>query len=251
MLFRSGVPFDEIKIDSIGLNHLSWVRGIEASGVDVTDGVIEAFAGLVGKQAANDDEPGWTPDVVRLIRAIPNYYLLYYYETARMLAYQSGTPTRASQVMDIEADLMRRYEDEGLVTKPPELMLRGGAYYSDSAAELMADIHNDAGTVHVVNVQTRGAVPGINHDVVMEIPARIGRKGAEALPTREMRPDLDALVRTVKDFELQTIAAAVDADEDAALRALVTNPLGPDLSQVRPLWRRLREENAGLLGALS
>ena len=77
----------------------------------------------------------------------------------------------------------------------------------------------------------------------------IDRRGATALPAAPMRPDIDALVRTVKDFELQTIAAAVDGDQDAALRALVTNPLGPDMSVAPALWQRLKDVNAGLLGA--
>jgi 6-phospho-beta-glucosidase len=152
--------------------------------------------------------------------------------------------------MEIEADLLRMYEDEDLVTKPAELMERGGAYYSDSAVQLMADIHNDAGTVHVVNVEAAGAVPGVDATTVMEIPAIIDRRGATAIPTAAMRPDIDALVRTVKDFEWLTIAAAIDADEDAAMRALITNPLGPDMSTAPALWKRMKEVNAGLFGAL-
>ena len=182
------------------------------------------------------------------MRAIPNGYLRYYYETQAMLRHQRSAETRASEVMKIEAALLTQYADEGLTTKPEELMQRGGAYYSDSAVELMADVHNDAGSIHVVNVRNDGAIPGMDPSVVMEIPARIDRHGATAIAAGAMRPDIDALVRTVKDFELQTIAAAVDGDEDSALRALITNPLGPDLSAVRDVWRRLKEENQGLLG---
>ena len=28
-----------------------------------------------------DAEPDWTPDAIDVLEAIPNYYLLYYYET--------------------------------------------------------------------------------------------------------------------------------------------------------------------------
>ena len=127
-------------------------------------------------------------------------------------------------------------------------MQRGGAYYSDSAAELMADISSDAGTIHIVNTRTNGAVPGMPDDVVMEIPARITKNGAEAIATSAIRPDMDSLIRSVKDFELQTIEAAVSGDEDLALRALITNPLGPDYSQVHKVWNRLKEVHPGLFG---
>ena len=243
-----GVAFDNVHIDSVGLNHLSWVRAIEIDGVDATDAVIAEYAKQVEIEAATSDEPEWSPESVRLMRAIPNGYLRYYYETQAMLRHQRSAETRASEVMKIEAALLTQYADEGLTTKPEELMQRGGAYYSDSAVELMADVHNDAGSIHVVNVRNDGAIPGMDPAVVMEIPARIDRHGATAIAAGAMRPDIDALVRTVKDFELQTIAAAVDGDEDSALRALITNPLGPDLSAVRDVWRRLKEENQGLLG---
>jgi 6-phospho-beta-glucosidase len=65
-----------------------------------------------------------------------------------------------------------------------------------------------------------------------------------------MRPEMHALVNMVKDFELLTIKAAVDGDADAAIQALIANPLGPDLSQAPKLWKRLKEEHKGLLGAL-
>ena len=58
--------------------------------------------------------------------------------------------------MKIEEILLEKFKDETLVTKPEELMQRGGAYYSDSAAELMADIHSDAGTTHIVNTLNNG-----------------------------------------------------------------------------------------------
>ena len=245
-----GLPFTELELDYVGLNHLSWVRGLRVEGKDLSREAIRGFRGLTGKQAPGDDDPIWQPESIDLIDAIPNYYLLYYYETSQWLEYQKHHPTRASAVMKIEETLLERYADPSLKHKPEELMQRGGAYYSDSAAELMADIASDAGSVHIVNTRNAGAIPGMLADVVMELPARITSKGAEALPGAAMRPDVDALVRSVKDFELLTIQAAVEGDEDAALRALIANPLGPDLSQARAVWRRLREEHKGLLGAL-
>ncbi len=58
-------------------------------------------------------------------------------------------------------------------------MQRGGAYYSESAAALMADVHADAGSVQVVNVRNDGAIPNLPDDVVVEMPARIGRSGRD------------------------------------------------------------------------
>lgn len=243
-------PFKSLELDYIGLNHLSWVRGLRFEGSDLSRDAIRGFRGLTGKQAPGDDDPIWQPESIDAIDAIPNYYLLYYYETQQWLSYQRKHDTRASEVMKIEAELFEKYQDPKLDHKPEELMKRGGAYYSDSAAELMADIASDANTVHIVNAKQNGAVPGMDADAVMEIPCTINSKGATPIATTAMRPDIHALVNTVKDFELLTIQAAVNGDTEAAIRALIANPLGPDLSVAPKLWKRLKEEHKGLLGAL-
>ena len=246
-----GVSSHEVTFDYIGLNHLSWIRGVEVNGKDRSLEAIKAFRGLTIDKAKPGDSPAWTRSSIDLLQAIPNYYLLYYYSEKEWVDYQSKNPTRASEVMKIEEILLEKFKDETLVTKPEELMQRGGAYYSDSAAELMADIYSDAGTTHIVNTLNNGAVPGFPDEAVMELPAIITSKGAQSIKTKAMRGDIDALVRSVKDFELLTIQAAVHGEEDSALRALITNPIGPDISQARELWADLRKENAGMIGAFN
>lgn len=243
-----GVSSHDVKFDYIGLNHLSWIRGVEVNGKDRSIDAIKAFRGLTIDKAKPGDSPAWTQSSIDMLQAIPNYYLLYYYSEKEWIEYQSKNPTRASEVMKIEEILIEKFKDEALVTKPEELMQRGGAYYSDSAAELMADIHTDAGTTHIVNTLNNGAVPGFPDDAVMEIPAVIGASGARSIKTSAMRGDIDGLVRSVKDFEMLTIEAAIYGDEESALRALITNPIGPDIAQARELWADLRKENAGMIG---
>lgn len=246
-----GVPADQVSFDYIGLNHLSWIRGVEVNGKDRSIDAIKAFRGLTIDKAKPGDSPAWTQSSIDMLQAIPNYYLLYYYSEKEWIEYQSKNPTRASEVMKIEEILIEKFKDETLITKPEELMQRGGAYYSDSAAELMADIHTNAGTTHIVNTLNNGAVPGFPDDAVMELPAVITSDGAKSIKTSGMRGDIDALVRSVKDFELLTIEAALHGDEECALRALITNPIGPDISQARELWADLRKENAGMIGVFN
>jgi 6-phospho-beta-glucosidase len=104
--------------------------------------------------------------------------------------------------------------------------------------------------VQVVNVRNDGAIPNLPDDVVVEMPARIGRDGARAVPTGPLRADLDALVRSAKDYELLTIEAALSGDRSLAELALMTNPLGPDASLAPRVWERLRSDNEGLFGQL-
>jgi 6-phospho-beta-glucosidase len=243
-----GHATESISFDYIGLNHLSWIRGVEVDGKDRTREALTAFRGLTINKAQSGQSPAWLQSDIDLLQAIPNYYLLYYYAEKAWIEYQSSNPTRASEVMKIEDQLMEKFADIELVTKPEELMQRGGAYYSDSAAELMADIHQDAGTIHIVNTLNNGAVPGMPDDAVMEIPARITSAGAQSISTSAMSPEISALVTPVKDFEMLTIDAAMTGNPQSAKLALLANPIGPDITAVDDVWRELRNVNKGLIG---
>jgi 6-phospho-beta-glucosidase len=245
-----GVAVDRVDLDYVGLNHLSWVRSLRVDGEDRTAEMLVRARGDAGLRGGGEDDPGFSPATLALLGMLPSYYCRYFYETAAMLRHQEQHPTRASEVMEIERRLLRRYEDPELREKPAELMERGGAYYSESAAALMADVWSDAGSVQVVNVRNDGALPGLPDDVVIEAPARIGRAGAVAVHTQPLRADIDSLVRSVKDYELLTIEAAMTGDPKLAQLALITNPLGPDSEAVPHVWERLRGDNQGLLGAL-
>jgi 6-phospho-beta-glucosidase len=249
-----GVDAASVVFDYVGLNHLIWVRRVEVAGVDRTAEVLAGLRERVARRRVGDvdvdAEPDWTPEAIDTIGAIPNSYLRYYYETDAWVRHQSTRPTRASAVMALEESLLERYADPDLTEKPAELAERGGAYYSEAAAALMADIATDSGAIHVVNTPNRGAIPGLPGDVVVEVSAVVDASRIEPIGVPELRADVDALVRTVKDFELLTVQAAVDGDRDAAIRALITNPLGPSITQAPRVWDRLVELNAGLLGRL-
>ena len=58
---------------------------------------------------------------------------------------------------------------------------------------------------------------------------------------------MHGLTSQVKAYELLTIQAAVSGDEAAALKALLANPLGPDVAHVEAVWHDLKRTNAGLL----
>jgi 6-phospho-beta-glucosidase len=252
------VEASAVEFDYVGLNHLSWIRGVTVDGADRTGEVLDGLRRRLAKQATGDAEPDWAPEAIDVLEAIPNSYLLYYYETDAWVRHQAAHPTRASEVMAIEDTLLTRYADPTLTQKPPELSERGGAYYSEAAAALMADltagvtagVTAGAAAVHVVNTPNCGAIPGLPDDVVVEVSASVGSGRVTPLPVGPLRADVDALIRTVKDFELLTVEAAVHGDEDAAIRALVTNPIGPPMSQAPAVWQRLKEVHAGWLGRL-
>jgi 6-phospho-beta-glucosidase len=227
-----GVPCEPrmAHLDTLGLNHLSWHRGLTVAGQDVWP---EVLARVLARLQSESD-PEWEPDLVEALGAVPNYYLHYYYHTAQKLAAQrQGPPSRAEEVMGIEAELLTQYAEECRSEPPPGLMQRGGAYYSTVASQLIEAHYQDLGEIHVVNVPHAGAVPGWPADWVLEIPCRVSRAGIEPLPARPLPTACAGLVAQVKAYELLTVEAAVHGDRRAAYLALLAHPLGPSSDRIQ------------------
>lgn len=234
-----GVETDRIRIDIIGLNHLSWVRTVYLDGEDITDRVI-------GEIAADDS--GFDPALIEALHMIPSSYLRYFYHQQQVLAQQrEGGKTRGEQVWEIEQQLLEMYRDPELCCKPPLLARRGGAYYSTLAVSLVEAIANDTSAVHIVDCRNGGALPDLPEDVAVEIPAVINRQGAHAVTAGHMPFSVRGLVQHVKSYEELTIEAAVTGSERAALLALNANPLVPSFEAAKALWKDIREENRDFL----
>ncbi|MFL5674266.1 MAG: 6-phospho-beta-glucosidase [Chloroflexota bacterium] len=217
-----GVSPDRVELEHVGLNHLSWERAVR---VDGRDRLPELLADDVDRLAGHVGLPS---GLVRAIGSIPSYYLRYYYQTAEVVADQRDGHTRAKDVMDIEARLLDLYRDETLVEKPALLGDRGGAFYSEAAAQLIASLHDGAGDIQVVDVRNDGALPDLPDSAVVEVPAVIDREGAHPVALAPLGPEIRGLVQQVKAYEELTIAAALSGDRRTALRALLANPLVRD-----------------------
>jgi 6-phospho-beta-glucosidase len=233
------VPPERVQLDHVGLNHLTWERAVLVDGVDRLPELIDSSADEIAS------EIGMPVGLIHLLRAVPSYYLRYYYSTDEVLREQvSGAKrSRAEEVMAIERGLLEMYRDPKLAEKPALLEKRGGAYYSEAAAQLIASLHAGTGDVQVVDVRNDGALPELPDDAVVEIPARVNRDGARADALTPLAPEMLGLVQQVKAYERLTVKAAVDGDRDAALKALLANPLVARYNVARPLLDAILDAN--------
>lgn len=230
---------ETVVLDHVGLNHLTWERAVIVDGVDRLPEIIERSAAEIAQ------EIGMSVALIHLLQAVPSYYLRYYYSTDEVLREQlSGTKrSRAEEVMEIERGLIEMYRDQELAEKPKLLERRGGAYYSEAAAQLIASLHADTGDQQIVDIRNDGALPDLPNDAVVEIPARVGAGGAEPDELNALQPEMLGLVQQVKAYERLTVKAAVDGDRTAALKALMANPLVARYNVARPLLEALLEAN--------
>ena len=231
---RLGVGPERVFLDHVGLNHLTWIRAVIVDGVDHLPRLLEE-----GLEDIQDELP---IELMRTLGAIPSYYLRYYYANRAVIEEERHRPSRAEDVMAIEGRLLDLYRDPSLDTSPELLRERGGAYYSEAAAQLITSLHAGTGDIQVVDVRNDGAIPGLPDDAVVELPARIDRSGATPIPTAPLAPEMRALVQHAKAYEQLTIQAAMTGDRQVALRALMTNPLVPDVPTAEGLLAAILDE---------
>jgi len=230
-----GVEPERVQLEHVGLNHLTWVRAIRVNGVDrlpeLLDGDVQLLADMVSMPVG----------LIRALRAVPSYYLHYYYQTRQILS--EKRTSRAEDVMAIEQQLLDLYRDPNLAEKPKLLEQRGGAFYSEAAAQLIASLHAGTGDIQVANVRNNGALPDLPANAVVEVPARVDRDGATPLSFAPLAPELRGLVQEAKAYEELAVQAATTGDRTVALRALLANPLVGQYADAEKLLAELLEAN--------
>jgi 6-phospho-beta-glucosidase len=238
-----GVEPDRVRLGHAGLNHLSWIRSVSVDGVDrlpeILDGpLLDEVAGRTG-----------SPSLLRTLRAIPSYYLHYFWDTAHEVAAQQAGEHRAAAVQAIEAELLAMYADPALDHKPELLESRGGAYYSEAAAALVTSLLTADGAHHYVNVRNDGTIADLPDDAVVEVAATVDSDGAHPLPVPPLPPEMLGLVQSVTAYEILAVEAATTGDRTVAARALLANPLVREWDVVEPLLDELLKTNERFLPA--
>jgi 6-phospho-beta-glucosidase len=210
---------EQVVVDQVGLNHLTWVRAVRVDGLDVLPRLLDEhgdeLAGLSGLPLRVSEELG----------VLPSYYLRYFYAHDRVLAEQLGGTPRAVEVMEIERGLLDLYRDPGLREKPALLEQRGGAFYSEAAVGLVRSLATGDGAVHEVDVRNAGTLQGFADDDVVEVPARVTRDSIEPLAQEPLPPELLGLAQHVAAYERLAAEASATQDLELARKALLAHPL--------------------------
>lgn len=227
-----GVNPDEVKMDYAGLNHLSFIRSVKIKGVEYIDQILQMIEDAnISGTPANIEDMEYDRGFLKTLGGIPSPYLRYFFITKTMLDGMKSKPkTRAQEVMEIEERLLKMYADESLDVKPDELSLRGGAFYSHIALDILEDLTSDAEKEDVMITANNGAFPGLLPYQATEQTCRISKNGVFAVPLDKPMPlHMLAIVQTLKAYESLTVAAALENDYAKAHNALMIHPLcGPE-----------------------
>ena len=247
--------YNDVQLRFAGLNHMVWAHEVILKGENVTNKVIEMLCDGAALTMNNIKEEPWSPEFLRALGAIPCPYHRYFYQTQTMLQDEikqaANEGTRAEQVMKVEHELFELYQDPKLDHKPEQLSFRGGSFYSEVAIELVCAIHNNLGTRLVVNTTNNGTIVGLPDDAAIETDCIIDSQGAHPLAFGHLPDSMHGLTQQIKAFERLTIEAAVHGNKEAALLALVTNPLIGDAQLAQPILDDILRINAQYLPQFS
>jgi 6-phospho-beta-glucosidase len=238
-----GVDPELVELDHVGLNHLTWERAVRVDGVDRLPELLEGHAVELAESL------GLPPDLLRALGVVPSYYLRYFYAHDEVVRELRDAPSRASQVTEIEQQLLRMYADPALDRKPDLLEQRGGAYYSEAAVQLVAALlgRSDRATRQVVNLRNDGTLPFLPDDAVIEVPATVDRAGLRPLPAAPLDPLYAGLVAAVTSYEHLALDAALRGGYQRVFEALLAHPLVGQVDLAGALADRLIDHNRAYL----
>ena len=245
-----GAPPAELAVDYAGLNHLGWVVGARRAGRDLLPGVL-----------ADDERVARLPAAglfgvhrLRELGAVPNEYLVYFEHADRAVAgFRRDGATRGQALAEAQdafyaaapapgreaARAWRRavharnrsYMREAR-TSETEKPLEGedeqpAGGYEAAALAVMEALAGAETRVLILNVRNGGALPFLDRDAVVEVPAVVGTGGVRPLAAGQLPPAARDLVVRVKEVERLTIRAASEGSRALALEAIAHHPVVP------------------------
>jgi 6-phospho-beta-glucosidase len=230
---------ERVRLDHVGLNHLTWERRVLVDGQDrLPDLLGEHLEHIAGEIKL----PAW---LLRQLGVVPSYYLRYFYAHDEVVRELRSSSSRAARVAEIEKQLLELYADTRLDTKPELLTQRGGAYYSEAAVALCAGLLGDptGPEEHVVNVRNGDTLPFLPPDAVVEVPARVTNGTVEPLPVEPLAPLFAGLVSAVTAYEHLALGAALRGGRHRVFEALLAHPLVGQVELAEGLTDRLIAHN--------
>jgi 6-phospho-beta-glucosidase len=226
--------FGKVYLGSAGLNHLGFIHRIEDGAGDITE------AALVWMRDNYEGADPLVRSALQLSAAlgaipVPKYGDLYFRRRHEVDGVQRAARTRAEVVRDIEAEILKESASPATTSKPAALIRRGGDGYSNVTFATMLSVLHDRGDDIVMSALNRGAIDGLEDNVVVETNCRVGAGGAMPKPVGSLPIAFRGLVQAVKTHETLTIQAAVSRRRDIALQALLAHPLVGDIDVAAPL----------------
>jgi 6-phospho-beta-glucosidase len=244
-------PFD-LHFEYLGLNHLGWIKAVrDAEGHDWLPGLLES-PDLIARVYRHALFP---PEFIRQLGLLPTEYLYFYYFPKR--AYENTQRSGQSRGHAIEelnvrlfktlsqapdAQLIEIYEDylrarnasyfsieatAGLQQEERELYSQFSGY-ERIAVLLLEAMRSDTPRTIPLTVRNNGSLADLEENDAVESLCDVSRHGVTPKKVGRAPEAVRSLLQRVKEYERLTVKASINHSSEAALAALVKNPLVGD-----------------------
>ncbi len=242
-------PF-ELRFDYLGLNHLGWVRSIrDQAGVELLPEVL-ASPDTIQKCYRHGLFP---TEFIQKLGLLPTEYLYFYYfpEAAYKNTERSGqsrgqaiagmngrlfqklAQAPESQLVDIYENYLRERNASyfsieataGQKRRESQELYSEFSGYERIAVLVLQALNADKPSLIPLTVRNGGALADLDANDAAELPCQVSSKGVYVPPVGHAPEATRALLLQVKEFERLTVRAATEHSREAAIAALVKNPL--------------------------
>jgi 6-phospho-beta-glucosidase len=249
-------PF-ELRFDYLGLNHLGWVRSIrDQSGKELLTEVLSS------PETIQKCLHGLFPvEFIQKLGLLPTEYLYFYYFPE--LAYRNTARSGRSRGQDIASMNVRLFqklaeapESEMVAIYENYLRERNASYFSIEATageerrenrELYSEfsgyeriallvlqaLNSARPSLIPLTVRNGNAQADLDANDAVELPCQVSSSGVEVPAVGHAPEAVRPLLLQVKEYERLTVRASIEHSREAAIAALVKNPLvaRPEIAQ--------------------
>lgn len=223
------IDIDQISVDYFGLNHLGWITDIKVDNVSIINEIIngnnldEILACI---KQVNIPLPISETDFIRSINAIPSSYLVYYYQTSKIIEYLSKkTESRAKQVENSNNMIFNIFKT-GDTSRWPDFFIntRGGYLLGEVVASFLNSYYNVKEDEHIICIKNFDCFSELSPNSIIEVTANVNGKSMKALH-QDLCVHIRGLVRLISEYETLTAEAALEGNINKAIQALTLHPL--------------------------
>lgn len=240
LLHALDMPHAAVVLESIGLNHATWSTRFTIDGEDGVAVMLRHYDAVM----AREDVSARVKRQFRLTAEygrLPNSYLQYYYYREETVAEAQAQPmTRAQEILAALPGYYQHFREQIAAPIPRLTHVRGGAIFGDMAVEVLRGLAQGDGRIYTLNVPNRGALPALAPDRVVEVPARLERRGATPLVQDRLPSAVMGLLHMLAEYQWLAAEAIWHEDRRALVHALAANPLVLSL----PLAEKLLKDDA-------
>ncbi|SIN72085.1 6-phospho-alpha-glucosidase [Salinivibrio sp. ES.052] len=240
-----------------GLNHFGWFTKVRnREGVDLTAEIkriiLEEGISAVDPEIA--DDPSWQATFKNMQtmlkdnpQYLPNTYLQYYLYPEKMVEKEDIANTRARQVINGREKRVFSLNDRIIAAGTTAHEHLHADIHGRYMVRVAASLAYNRGETYLVIVPNDGAIPNIQNDAMVEVPAALTNDGPKRFAVGTIPTFQKALIEGQLGYEKLVVDAWFSGDRQTLVNALTLNRTVVDVPKAQQIVDELLRVNADYL----